>query len=74
MDMNHTIDSMKQKVNMDSKPMAIALGMMLGAAAATVTTLALCSRKQMRTLRLIKRAENILYRVGTAMRDVSGRG
>ena len=74
MDMNDAICSMKQKIDMNNKPMVALLGVVVGATAAAVTTAVICNSKQARTMRLVKRAENILYRVGTAMRDVSGLG
>ena len=74
MEMNDMACMMKQKMKQSSKPMALALGMVLGAVAAGVATVVVCNSKQVKTARMVKSAENIMYRIGTAMRDVSGMG
>ena len=72
MDMNDMTCAIKKKMQHGGKPMATVLGVMLGAAAAGVAAAVICNSRQVKTARLVKSAENIMYRVGTAMRDVSG--
>ena len=72
MDMNDMACTMKKTMQKNKTPMITALGVMVGAAVAGVAAVMICNSKQVKTARMLKSAENIMYRVGTAMRDVSG--
>ena len=72
MDMNDMACTVKKKMQNGKTPMVTALGVIVGAAVAGVAVAAICNSKQVKTARMLKSAENIMYRVGTAMRDVSG--
>ena len=72
MDMNDMACAMKKTMQKNKTPMITALGVMVGAAVAGVAAVMICNSKQVKTARMLKSAENIMYRVGTAMRDVSG--
>lgn len=74
MDMNDMACTVRKKMRGVGMPMVTVLGVVLGAAVAGVAVAMICNTKQLKTARLVKRAENIMYRVGTAMRDVSGMG
>ena len=60
------------KKGMHSKAVWITTGAVLGVAALGIGAVAVWNSKGMRTARTVKRAEKILYQVGTAMRNVSG--
>ena len=72
MDMNDMACAMKKTMQKNKTPMITALGVMVGVAVTSVAAVMICNSKQVRTARMLKSAENIMYRVGTAMRDVSG--
>ena len=68
---------MNQSMNMVSNLMHrkatwITLGAVGGAAALMLGAISVWNSKQMRTARVIKRTERILYQLGTAMRNLSG--
>ena len=72
MEMNDMACSLEKTMRKNKTPMITALGVMVGVAVASVAAVMICNSKQVRTARMIKSAENIMYRVGTAMRDISG--
>ena len=72
MDMNDMAYAVQKTMRTNKTPMITALGVVLGATVAGVAAVMICNSKQVKTARMLKSAENIMYRVGTAMRDVSG--
>ena len=72
MDMNHVVCAMKKKMKPSTAAITLTLGVALGATLVSVAAVSVWNSKQMRAARRVKSAENMLWRVGTAMRDVSG--
>lgn len=68
--MNQAMYLMKKGVQ--CKALWITTGAVLGLTAIGVGAALVWNSRQVRTARTVKRAEKILYQVGTAMRNVSG--
>ena len=71
MQMNQLMNNLKDMAP-NGKTALVALSAIGGVAALGVVAAVVWNSKRMKTARTIKRAEKILYRVGTAMRNVSG--
>lgn len=72
MDMNQMVCAMKKKMKPCTTAITLSLGIALGVTAVSIAAVSIWNSKEMRNARNIKRAETALWRVGTAMRDVSG--
>ena len=73
MDMNGMLCAAKQKMRAPSGSMMMAMGIVAGTLVTGIAALILCNTKQARAMRFVKSTENVLYRVGTALRDISGK-
>ena len=74
MDMNSMLCTAKEKMKSPSKSMMMAMGILAGTLVTGIAALIVCNTKQARAMRFVKSTENVLYRVGTALCDISGKG